>query len=62
MGWFGHNWRRRVDDLAGPLPLQHLMGIPMIDLSSNAAFGMVLGAASSIELVLHLRAPARREH
>lgn len=60
MGRFDHNWRRRVDDLANPLPLRHGHGIPAIDVSANAAFGATLGAAGAISLALCLRRDERR--
>ena len=47
--------RGRVDDLAGPLLLWMLTGIPAIDLSANAAFGVALIRADVISLALYLR-------
>ena len=43
-----------------PYVCDTLMGIPMIDLPANAAFGAALGAAGSVSLILYLRRDARR--
>ena len=51
-----------MDDLAGPLLLWMLTGIPAIDLSANAAFGVALIGADVISLALYLRGMHGGQH
>ena len=43
-----------------PYMCRMLMGIPIINLSANAAFGVALIGADMISLALYLRGDARR--
>lgn len=45
-----------------PYMCRMLMGIPMINLSANAAFGVALIGADMISLALYLRGDARGQH